>query len=116
MAGPVHVTDETFPLAVELQPFVVVDFWASWCGPCRALGPVIERLAERYEGQVTFAKLDVDENAATAARFRVQSIPAVLFFQNGRVVDRSVGFLPEAVLRIKVDQLLKPTATSPQAA
>lgn len=116
MAGPVHVTDETFPLAIELQPLVAVDFWASWCAPCRALGPVIERLSERYEGQMTFAKLDVDENPATAARFGVQSIPALLFFQNGRVVDRTVGFLPEAVLRTKVDQLLSPTATSPQAA
>lgn len=116
MAGPIHVTDETFALAVEMQPLVVVDFWAPWCGPCRALGPVIETVARKYEGRVTFAKLDVDENAATAERFGVRSIPALLFFRDGVVVDRSVGFLPEPIVAAKVDQLFKPVKTSPQAA
>lgn len=116
MAGPVHVTDETFPLALELQPVVVVDFWAPWCGPCRALGPVIEKLAARYDGRVTFAKLDVDENPATSRQFGVQSIPALLFFENGKLVDRTVGFLPESLLVGKLDKLLQPATPSPQVA
>ncbi len=111
MAGPVHVTDATFRLAVEMQPLVVVDFWAAWCGPCRALGPVVDQLAADYAGRVTFAKLDVDANPDTAARFGVQSIPALLFFQNGTLVDRAVGFIPQTILRTKVEQLLRAAAT-----
>lgn len=111
MAGPIHVTDETFPVAIELQPLVVVDVWAAWCGPCRVLGPIVDRLAEAYEGRVTFAKLDVDQNQATAARFNVQTIPSLLFFHNGKLVDRTVGLLPESIARAKVEQLLKSAST-----
>ena len=114
MAEPIKVTDETFQLAVEVQPMVVVDFWAPWCGPCRVLGPVIDRLAERYEGRVTFAKLNVDENPDTPLSFRVQSIPALLFFRNGQLVDRTVGALPESLLATRLNQLL--AAPAPQAA
>jgi thioredoxin 1 len=113
MAAPIKVTDETFALAIEVQPLVVVDFWAPWCAPCRALGPIIDRLAERYEGRVTFAKLEVDENPDTPLHYRVQSIPALLFFRNGTLVDRTVGALPESLLATKLDQLLKaPVAVS----
>lgn len=106
MAATVAVTDTSLPLAVESQPLVVVDFWAPWCAPCRALGPVVEKLAARYDGRVTFAKLDIDENPESAARHGVQSIPALLFFENGKLVDRTVGFLPEAILVTKIEQLL----------
>jgi len=116
MAGLLLVTDESFALAIDAQPIVVVDFWAPWCGPCRALGPVVERLATQYEGRVTFAKLDVDQSPATAARFGVQSIPALLFFRNGELVDRTVGFLPESILKAKVEQILTAAANAPQAA
>jgi len=115
MAGTVSVTDETFPIAVEMQPLVVVDFWAPWCGPCRALGPIVERLAEEYAGRVAFAKLNVDENQATAARFGVQSIPALLFFDQGKVVDRTIGLLPQSILRAKVEQILKTATAAPTA-
>lgn len=111
MSVPIKLTDTSFPLALEVQPgLVVVDFWAPWCGPCRVLGPVIDRLAERYEGQVTFGKLNVDENQGAATEYGVQSIPALLFFRNGVLVDRTVGALPESLLRIKIDQLVEAPA------
>ena len=116
MAAPIKVTDETFALALEAQPLVVVDFWAPWCGPCRTLGPVIDRLADEYEGRVMFAKLNVDENAETPLHYRVQSIPALLFFRDGNLVDRTVGALPESLLAKKLDQLLSaPTKTQAAA-
>lgn len=116
MAGPIHLTDETFPLAIDLQPLVIVDVWAAWCGPCRVLGPIVDRLAQEYEGRVTFAKLDVDQNPATAAEFNVQSIPSLLFFLKGELVDRTVGLLPESAVRAKVEQLIRTAAASPRAA
>ena len=115
MAAPVRITDETFALAVEAQRFVVVDMWAPWCGPCRTLGPVIDRLADRYEGQVTFAKLDVDEDPDTATRFRVQSIPTLLFFCDAKLVDRTSGALPESFIATKVQQLLHAPIKAPAA-
>lgn len=108
MTDVVRITDETFDLATNAQPIVVVDFWAAWCGPCRALSPVMERLAERYAGRVTVAALNVDENEATAERFRVRSIPALLFFKDGRLVDRTVGALPESIIAAKLDRLVSP--------
>lgn len=124
MAAPITVSDETLPLAIDLQPLVVVDFWAPWCGPCRTLGPVIDRLADRYEGRVTFAKLNVDENPGASMHYRVHSIPALLFFQDGKLMDRTVGALPESLLATKLDLLLSPpvrvptkaSSPSPQAA
>ena len=116
MAAPIKVTDETFALAIEAQPLVVVDFWAPWCGPCRTLGPVIDRLADQYEGRVTFANLNVDENAETSLRYRVQSIPALLFFRDGNLVDRTVGALPQSLLAKKLDQLLSAPAKTQAAA
>ncbi|MEK7402783.1 MAG: thioredoxin [Gemmatimonadota bacterium] len=116
MSGPVHLTDETFPVAIAMQPLVVVDVWAAWCAPCRVLGPIVDRLAETYEGRVTFAKLDVDQNPITAAQFNVQSIPSLLFFQNGKLVDRTVGLLPESIARTKVDQFIKSAPSAAQVA
>jgi thioredoxin 1 len=90
-----QVTDATFATEVEeASGLVLVDFWATWCGPCRAVAPVIERLAEDYRGKVKVLKLDTDENQATAARLNIRSIPTILFFKGGKVVDGVIGADP----------------------
>jgi thioredoxin 1 len=90
-----QVTDATFPAEVEqASGLVVVDFWATWCGPCRAVAPVIERLAEDYRGRVKVLKLDTDQNQATATRFNIRSIPSILFFKDGKPVDSVIGADP----------------------
>ena len=116
MAGPLTLTDETFPEALAREPLLVVDVWAEWCGPCRVLGPIVERLSSEFDGRVVFAKLDVDLNPATADRFVVRTIPSLLFFEDGALVDRTVGSLPESLLRAKVEQLIKNAAAKPRAA
>jgi thioredoxin 1 len=93
-----ELTDATFDAAVSGNPLLVVDCWAAWCGPCRMVAPVIEELAKDYEGRITFAKLDVDKNRATSARFHIQSIPTILIFKNGKLVDQKLGAMPKAML------------------
>lgn len=96
-AQPLIVTDATFAEQVERSPVpVLVDMWAPWCGPCRVLTPIIEELAGELAGRVRVAKLNVDENPVTSGRFRIQSIPALLLFQNGGEVDRMMGAQPKS--------------------
>lgn len=85
---------------------VVVDFWAEWCGPCRMIAPVVEKLAEQYKGKVKFTKLNVDENTEIAKKYQVMSIPLLLFFKGGKQIDSSLGAVPESKLKPKVEALL----------
>ncbi len=107
VAHAATMTDADFAREVEQHEGVtMVDFWATWCGPCYALAPIVEQIAEEYEGNVKVAKLDVDDNQSTAMRFDVRSIPSVLFFKDGKHVDTAVGAVPKARLVEKIERLL----------
>ena len=105
MTKPIAVTDADFGAQVEQQPGVtVVDFWATWCGPCRMIAPLLEQLAVEFDGRVKVTKLDVDSNQATSMRFNVRSIPTLLFFKDGKLVDQVVGAVPKAALVANFEQ------------
>jgi len=102
MSHAVTVTDADFESVVEQNAgLTVVDFWATWCAPCRMIAPVLEQLAEEYAGKARVAKLDVDTNVRTASRFQVRSIPTLLFFKNGKIVDQVIGAVPKQQLEMK---------------
>jgi thioredoxin 1 len=102
----VTVTDGNFSTEIEQHNGLsLVDFWAAWCGPCRMVGPVIEQLAGEYEGKLKVGKLDVDSNQQTTMRFNVRSIPSILFFKNGQLVDTVVGAVPKQFLERKIQEL-----------
>lgn len=91
----IHFTNDGFDKAVSAAPLAMVDFWAEWCGPCRMLGPTVEKLAEDYEGRALIGKVNVDNEPDLARRFNVMSIPTVVFFKNGQEFDRKIGLMPE---------------------
>src|SRR5215467_27798 len=104
--GVLEVTDATFAQEVESQTgATVVDLWAPWCGPCRALGPIVEDLAREFAGRAKVTKLDIDQNPETAARYNVRSIPTLLFFRDGRLVDAVVGLRSKSDLAARVAKL-----------
>ncbi len=101
------VTDDTFADLVEKSSgLTLIDFWAVWCGPCRMVAPIVEQLATEYEGKLKVLKLDVDSNMQTSTRFNVRSIPSLLFFKDGRLVDTVVGAVPKQYLERKVQEHL----------
>ncbi|MCG8376765.1 MAG: thioredoxin [Chlorobiales bacterium] len=97
-------TDQNFKTEIlDSGKVALVDFWAAWCGPCQMLGPVIEELAGEYEGKAVISKLNVDENPNTAAQYGIRSIPTMLIFKNGEVVDQMVGAMPKNMIAEKID-------------
>src|SRR5687768_15547942 len=105
MANLMEVTDTSFEQEIEKhEGLAIVDFWATWCGPCRMVAPILDQLATEYTGKVKVTKLDVDTNQKTAMRFNVRSIPTILFFKNGKVVDTVVGAQPRANIESKLQQ------------
>ena len=103
----VEFTDANFEeLAIKSDKPVLVDFWAEWCGPCRMVGPVVEELANDYDGKAVVGKVNVDQNSDVSQRFGIRNIPTILFLKNGEVVDKSVGAVPKNVLAEKLDALM----------
>jgi thioredoxin 1 len=101
-----EITDATFEEFVNGDKPLVVDFWAEWCGPCRMIGPIVEELADEYEGKVIIGKLDVDSNDETVAKFGIRNIPTILFIKAGEVVDKHVGAGTKAMLEEKIKKIL----------
>ncbi|RXE56915.1 thioredoxin [Methanoculleus taiwanensis] len=100
----IDLTDVNFAETIRQHAYVVVDFWAEWCGPCRMVSPTIEDLAREYAGRVTFGKCNVDENRWAGSSFGISAIPTLLFFANGQVVDRIVGVQSKAVIQSRMDR------------
>jgi thioredoxin 1 len=100
---PIVVSDRNFEQTVKNYPLVVVDCWAAWCAPCRAMAPIVDQLAKDYTGRVVFGKLNVDENPETAQRFGVMAIPTLLVMKDSKEVDRIVGVLPKSELEEKIN-------------
>jgi len=104
--APVQVSDSTFESFVKKYPKVVVDCWAPWCGPCRMLSPTIDAIAKDMKGSVAFAKLNTDDNYDTAGKFKIMSIPTLLFFKDGKLVDKMVGAGPRPVVEQEIRKAL----------
>ncbi len=105
---PIHVTDAAFEKTVlQSELPVIVDFWAPWCGPCRMVAPVLDKLAKEFEGKVLIAKVNTDEDPQWAQKYGVQGIPTMLFIAKGKVIHRQVGALPEGMLRDTLKQFLE---------
>jgi thioredoxin 1 len=105
--GVLEVTDANFDQEVlkSEQP-VLVDFWAGWCGPCKMIGPSVDKIAESYAGKLKVAKVNVDQNGATPSRYGIRGIPALLFFKGGKVADQIVGYVPQEVIEEKVQKII----------
>ena len=106
MGKTLEITDSNFNNVISKNKTVLVDFWAEWCGPCRMIGPIIEELANEYEGKAIIGKLDVDSNQESSVKYGVRSIPTILTFKDGEIVDRQVGAVPKETLTNVIDSQL----------
>lgn len=107
MAKAIEITDSNFAEIIATDKPVLVDFWAEWCGPCKMIGPVVEELAGDYQGKAVIGKLDVDSNPNVSAKYGIRSIPTLLVFKNGEIVDKQVGAVNKSVLAKKLDAQLE---------
>ena len=98
----IKVTDKTFEDSKKNYPLFIIDCWAEWCMPCRMITPMIERLAEEHDGKITFGKLNVDENRSVSEKYEIMSIPTLLVFRDGKLIDKIIGAMPYEVLNSKV--------------
>lgn len=103
MANTVEITDANFEEIIKSEHPVLVDFWAEWCGPCKMIGPIVEELAGEYDGKAVIGKVNVDENPNVSAKFGIRSIPTLLVFKGGEVVDKQIGAVPKQVLAEKLE-------------
>ena len=107
MAKPAEVSDSNFESEViKAELPVLVDFWAPWCGPCRMVAPIVEELADEYQGKMKFVKLNTDDNGDTAMRFSIRSIPTLMLFKGGESVGQIIGFRPKSDLKKSIDSVL----------
>jgi thioredoxin 1 len=100
---PINITDADLDENIKKYSTIVVDCWAPWCGPCKMVGPIIDDLAKEMEGKIVFGKLNVDENQMTAVKYQIMSIPSLLVFKNGKLVEKFVGALPKEILMQKLE-------------
>ena len=106
MGKAVEITDSNFNEIVTKNDVVLVDFWATWCGPCRMVGPIVDELANDYDGKAVVGKVNVDDNSAVPSEYGIRNIPALLIFKNGEIVDKVIGAVPKSVLAEKLDAQL----------
>ncbi len=107
MAHPVEITDDTFEQEViQSETPVLVDFWADWCAPCKMIAPIVEELADEFDGSVRFAKVDVDSNPKTATNYGIRGIPTLLIFRGGEAVDQVVGAVSKSVLKRRLEEAI----------
>jgi thioredoxin 1 len=102
---PIEINNENFNEIIKKYNNLIIDFWAEWCGPCRIIAPIIEELAKEYAGKIVFGKINVDENQEIAAKFLIMSIPTLIFFKNGREVNRIIGLVPKENINKEIGKI-----------
>ncbi|MEM2083885.1 MAG: thioredoxin [Nitrososphaerota archaeon] len=104
-SNPIEINNENFNENLQKYNNLIIDFWAEWCAPCKAIAPIIEELAKEYAGKIVFGKINVDENQEIAAKFFIMSIPTLIFFKNGKEVNRIIGLVPKEIINKEIEKI-----------